>query len=479
MSSATIVATDATGRGNGRARAAAGRDAVSRRGILAGAGGLGGAALAACGAPSAQLWAGPPRAGAKVVELRAHARANSEKDGYQKNVDAFNRQYEGKYKAVYEGLAGSPDYYGPLETNIAAGTVGDVIYAHTSNLKFQEYAVKSVGIPLDQIAAKDKNFKIGDWTARAQDAMKVVDAKLFGLPTRGQISWLYLYWNKDLLKKTGIPEPTPDWTYDTFLNNARKLVGQAGSDFYPVIHAQGSGFEGVVANMRRFGGEFFAEKSGAGKKAQLDSEKAVQMMRWYADNIKSKLFAPRTGYGAAEFGQGKGAFFFGRLAGERATVANNAKGAFEWTFDFVPKGPTGQRGGFLSIDMSMITSNAKDRDGAWELLKWVTNKESGVNLALQPEGSLTPGFRKDVYCDDRLINDSRFPKSAMQANCKNVDEPDTYVFPANFRLPGPGNMQEVLDKYINPIFDLQQEPTPAMLKELNTEVQRILDMPRL
>jgi multiple sugar transport system substrate-binding protein len=455
---------------------------ISRRGMLGVGAGFTGALLAACGATGGTGTGDQaPAASGRIVELRAHARANSEKDGYQNNVDAFNKQHEGKYKAVYEGLAGSPDYYGPLETNIAAGTLGDVIYAHTSNLKFQEYAVKNVSVSLDQYAAKDKNFNLNAWNKASQEAMKVVDNKLFGLPTRGQISWVYLYWNRDLLRKAGVPEPTPDWTYDTLLNNARRLVGQGGSDFFPVLHGQSGGYENVVANMRRFGGEFFAEKSGAAKKSQLDSAQSIATHKFFYDNIKSGLFAPRVGYGAAEFGQGKGAFFFGRLAGERATVANNAKGAFEWTFDFMPKGPGGQRGGFLSVDMSSVTSNSKAKDGAWELLKWVTNRDSGVNLALQPEGSLTPGFRKDVYCDDRLINDARFPKTAMQANCKNTDEPDTYVFPHNFRLnaPADASIQVVLNKYINDIYDLKSEPNPALLKEMNTEVQRILDQPRL
>jgi ABC-type glycerol-3-phosphate transport system substrate-binding protein len=450
---------------------------ISRRGVLGRVTALSGAVLAACGQSAGGGGEQAPVASGKVVELRAHARANSEKDGYQKNIDAFNKQFEGKYKAIYEGLAGAPDYYGPLETNIAAGTVGDVIYAHTSNLKFQEYATKGVAIPLDAYAAKDKNFKLDAWTPKTQEAMKVVDNKLFGLPTRGQISWVYMYWNRDMLKKAGIPEPAPDWTYETLLNNARKLTGQGGSDFYPILHGQGSSFETMVAHLRRFGGDFFQEKSGPGKKATLDSNQSVATFKFYYDNMKSGLFAPRT-YNEPEFGQGKGAFYFGRLAGQRATINNNVKGAFEWNLDFVPKGPANVHGGFLSVDMSEVTSNSKGKDAAWELLKWVTSRDSGVNLALQPDGSLTPGFRKDVYCDDRLINDSRFPKSAMQANCKNPDEPDSYVFPANFRLPGPGNIQEILDKYMLPVYDLKQEPTPAYLKEMNTEVQRILDMPR-
>jgi len=355
-----------------------------------------------------------------------------------------------------------------------------VIYAHTSNLKYQEYAVKNLSVNLDTYAAKDKNFKITDWPQTAQDAMKVVDGKLYGMPIRGQISWLFLYWNIDMFKKVGLQEPTPDWTYENMLNAARQLRGQGQvADFIPIGHASSGTFENVVADLRRFGGEIFAEPKGAGKKFQLDQPQALAAYKFYYDNIKAGLFAPRTGYGAAEFGQGKMAMFFGRLAGERGTVAQNAKDSFQWTFNLVPKGPTGKRGGFLSVDMSSVTANSKDKDAAWEFLKHITNKNSGINLALQPDGSLTPGFRKDVYCSDQLLNDARFPKSAMKANCDNIDQPDTYVYPGNFRLAGPGNIQEILNKYINPFMDGQQEPTGAVLKELNTEVQRILDMPRL
>ena len=67
----------------------------------------------------------------------------------------------------------------------------------------------------------------------------------------------------------------------------------------------------------------------------------------------------------------------------------------------------------------------------------MTTKQSGVNIALQPVGSLTPGYRKDVYCADELLNDARYPKSAMQANCDNFEQPDTYVSPANLRLVAP------------------------------------------
>jgi multiple sugar transport system substrate-binding protein len=450
--------------------------------VLGAAAGLaaGSALVSACGAGGGEggTGAGAPRAGGRVgraVELRTHARAGAEKDGYQKNVDAFNRHFEGRYKAVYEPITG--DLYQGQETLMAGGAIGDVHYAHQSNIKMQEYAVKGAAIPLDPFIGKDKTFRLGDYPQRAREAMRIIDNKVFALPVRGQVAWLFLYWNRDLLRKAGVQEPAPNWTLDDLVGAARRLQQPGGSGFYPVGYSWGS-FETAVANVRRFGGEFFDPADGAGEKCTMDSPQCQQAIKWFHDHIKAGLFAPRT-WGAKEFGEGKLAFYFGRLAGERGTVANTAQQNFEWTFDIVPKGPTGRRGGFLSIDTQQINAATKDKDGAWELLKWLTNRDSGVNLALQPDGSLTPGFRKDVYCDDRLLNDPRFPKSAMKANCDNIDQPEGYTYPHNFRLTQPGAIQEVLNRYLNDIADLKQEPNPSVLKQMTAEIQTILDLPRL
>ncbi|MGH2371007.1 MAG: extracellular solute-binding protein, partial [Chloroflexota bacterium] len=199
--------------GRGDARAS------RRRVMLGGATGLAGALVAACGGPAAGGTGGesgsaaPPRQ--EVIELRTHARAGSEKDGYQKNVDAFNEQHAGKYHVTYEGITGN--LYEGQETHMAGGTIGDIHYAHMSNIKYQEYAVKSAAVALDPFIAKDKAFKLTDWPQRAQDALKVIEQKVYGLPIRGQVAWLFLYWNRDMIRQAGLKEPTPDWTLDDML----------------------------------------------------------------------------------------------------------------------------------------------------------------------------------------------------------------------------------------------------------------------
>lgn len=445
---------------------------LSRRDLVAALASTGTALAAACG--QAGQPAGQQVPAGKVIELRVHARAGSERDGYQRNVDNFNTKFAGRYKATYEPITG--DLYVGQETLMAGGTIGDVHYAHQSNIKFQQYAVQAAAVALDPLIGKDRAFKLSDWPQRAQDAMKVVDGKVFGLPVRGQVAWQFLYYNRDMLRTAGIPEPTPDWTLDTLLQHARRLQ-KPGTDFYPVGNSWG-GFEVTVAHVRRFNGEFFDPPNGGGRKCTLDSAACVQAFRFFHDNRRAGLFAPRQ-YGWNEFGEGRMAMYFGRLAGERATAKQRAGNNFQWTFQIVPKGPTGRRGGFLSIDMQQVNSQSKNRDAAWELLKWVTNKESGINLALQPEGSLTPGFRKDVYCADELVNDARFPKDAMKVNCENIEQPEGYTYPHNFRLTQPGAIQEALNRYVLEFDELKQEPTPSVLRQMVTDVQAILDLPRL
>jgi hypothetical protein len=164
-----------------------------------------------------------------------------------------------------------------------------------------------------------------------------------------------------------------------------------------------------------------------------------------------------------------------RLAGERATVKNAVKDNFEWTFIKQPKGP-GRYGGFLSTDALELRADTKYKPEAFEALVWYTNRESGIAAALQSQGSLTPGFRKDVYCSQELLNDSRFPRDAMQANCDNTNVTESYTYPHNLRLT---EIEPILNKYLPQLQRNEAQPSASWLNDLAREIQVVLDMPRL
>jgi hypothetical protein len=46
-------------------------------------------------------------------------------------------------------------------------------------------------------------------------------------------------------------------------------------------------------------------------------------------------------------------------------------------------------------------------------------------------------------------------------------------------LTQPGAVQEIINKYMNDIADLKAEPTPAYMKQMNEELQKILDEPSI
>ena len=128
-------------------------------------------------------------------------------------MDAFNKQYEGKYKATYE-----PHHRGPATTgqemHMAGGTIGDVHYAHQSAIKFQEYAVKGVAIALDPYIAKDKNFKLDRLAGqRPRTPTRSSTTRSTASPSGARWPGSSSTGTSDMLKKTGIPEPTPDWTW--------------------------------------------------------------------------------------------------------------------------------------------------------------------------------------------------------------------------------------------------------------------------
>ena len=72
----------------------------------------------------------------------------------------------------------------------------------------------------------------------------------------------------------------------------------------------------------------------------------------------------------------------------------------------------------------------------FELLKWVTDKEFGVQLGLQTKGSTTLGGRPDVYADERILNAPQYTRQMQKAQLDSVTQiKEPSVTPYNFRAP--------------------------------------------
>jgi ABC-type glycerol-3-phosphate transport system substrate-binding protein len=137
---------------------------------------------------------------------------------------------------------------------------------------------------------------------------------------------------------------------------------------------------------------------------------------------------------------------------------------------------TGKRGGIFAGDSHAVTRDSKSPDAAFELLKWVTDKEFGVQLGLQTVGSTTLGGQPDVYADERILNHPAYTKQMQKAQMDSVNtikEPS--VTPYNFRAP---EVFGVRDAGIDKIAAGTAKAEQGFLREVSREMQVLLDRPR-
>lgn len=142
---------------------------------------------------------------------------------------------------------------------------------------------------------------------------------------------------------------------------------------------------------------------------------------------------------------------------------------------WVPHCTKASHGGFLALDTNSITKSSHYPAEAWEVLKWLANRDTSYTLATQQTGSNTPNFRKDTYCDERLLNDPRFSRKSMDAICKGAElpEPDALIWNLRF-----DEFNRALTTRMNEIRDNKAELTTGWLNTLRAELQGILDLPR-
>lgn len=492
--------------------AAMARSVFSRRtflGTLAGAGGS--VILAACGSqppaqkpaadakpaetkpaeskPAAPVAAAPttaakpaaPAAGKATV--RIHDRAN--------NVVAGGAQFElfkpgghlDKWKAdhpnvevVVEPLPPGVAEYAPKLLSLhMGGTIGDVVYGAVGSGSFQYLAANELLHPLDDTVKKD-NFDLNQYLPNMIDALKVGDigigsGPLYGLPLLVHARDTILFYNKGILDKAGVKPPDGEtMTYDNLVEMAKSLTKKAAdgrTEVYglaPVSDGTGTRtYIQYVCLTRGFGGELVSED---GKKALYNSPEARKTFQWLYDLQFTHGAMP-----AQSAGQSTELFISGQVA--MMTSAGNVGYTFatkkdiEWDATPMPKGPSGKRGSMYMGDAYTIPILAKQKDTGWDVLKWMTNKESGVLMC----GIGLCGARPDVYEDPRVKG------QRLQALYnKTVADALPFRGPANLRQV---ELNDVTNQVMSTLWTGSVKLDDAFLNDANTKIQQVLDKPRL
>jgi multiple sugar transport system substrate-binding protein len=421
---------------------------------------------AACAAPGggAGERAAAPGEGSAPATVTLMSRS-AEEEAFTRRTAEFAAEHP-RVRLEYQALPGT--YPEVVRTNAAAGTLADVIYLQ--NLLFEGLVVSGDLQPVDALVRRDR-VDLGQWYETGVKGF-TLDGKLYGLPARGQIQNCYLYYNRDAFGRAGVREPDERWTLDDLLAAADKLTLR-GQEVYGYATTWG-GFQHAVAAVRRFGGDVL---SADGKRSLLDRPEALQAMQWHWELWHRRQVAPPRLGTPADFGAGTVAMLGMMLAGQRSAVRMAVKDSFKWTMVLLPKGPTGRLGADTSLAPVSLNARSKVQDQGWQVTRWFTDKETGIALALQKTGSNTPGMRKDVYCDERVLADPDYPREMLERVCKAMELAPTvpYSVPYNFRQP---QVEEVMQRHLNAFLANAVAPSAAVMRTFHGELQTVLDLPR-
>lgn len=421
--------------------------------------GLAGCAMPAPGA-TGETSSAPAAA---TTTLRWHHRLGGYA-AYPIQIAAFQEANPGVEVVEETFPAGSAEYGPKIVTLIASGTVGDLTWTALGSGSYQ-FLVQNNGLAaLDDIVAADNSgFTLDEYYPNIVASLRN-DGKLYGLPELAHGVNTCLYFNRDAIEEAGLEAPTNDTTRDQLTELALAMTKEDQYGFLPAT--------GDYSNTRNqtlpYGGELM---SNDGTTSLLEDDAVKEGLRWVYDQFYTHKVAPTpqdmqgTGRSTDQMFLAKQLIAFQSGGWSLNTLVSVVADQFAWDMVLMSKGPAGVRGGHLHVDAEAVTEQSKQKELAYELAKFLTNKEGGVGIA--SENGLAA--RPDVYADERIANN---PHLVLLG--QSVAEAAEHINPANLRKQ---ELQTTINAIFTPLWLGDEEFSDDFFARASESFQEFLDKP--
>lgn len=235
--------------------------------------------------------------------------------------------------------------------------------------------------PMDKYLPQDflKNFSqsvlLG--STYKMDKPKEMSGKIVGIPyfchTR-----VVLY-RKDILAERGLPEPSPNWTWNDFLEYARRLTFDRNGDGQVDVYGFGASAQYAYQLMIwvwQAGGRMIDEKGAP----TINTESFYRGAKFFVDLFKTYKVAQPGGINA-NLADVRRQLVAGQIAmyidtGDAARALKEELGDKVGAVPLPINPETGKRTSYYGADVFVIPSNAKNKEGAAKLLMWLCSKEN-------------------------------------------------------------------------------------------------------
>lgn len=278
-------------------------------------------------------------------------------DRQQKIVDQFNAAHD-DIEVVLEAYGGEFDT--KISAGMGSGDAPDVMY-------MWDYPSYYKGLePLDSYIEKEgadykDNFYDTLW------AYNSLNGTTYGIPVG--FTTHCLFYNKDIFAKAGVAEPTSDWTWSDVQKAAKeiasKLDGVKGFSFQ--MKPDPYDFEMYLWS----NGSAYLDKDGK-KEGALNSKESVEVLNLFQTMEKEGYAIATEKSGTDDFRSGQvamyvyGSWAISRLQEDGLNYGVTTIPAFEGK---------GKSKSILSSSGVAISKDSKNKEAAWEFVKYWTSEE--------------------------------------------------------------------------------------------------------
>ncbi len=285
-------------------------------------------------------------------------------------VERLIARFEALHPDIFLEVRAVPgnQYQAKIKTLVAAGEPPDVFVCGDVTFPYLRPFVAD----LSDLCGRDaKEIDFDDFYPAVRRAF-TIDRRIYFLPQAFNVS--LLYYNKRLFRESNEPLPTADWTWTRYAEAGRRLT-RRGPDGR--VTTWGStittGWWGEwLTLVHGAGGDFFDPASTS---CTLDTPQALTGLSFYRDKIYRNGFAPAPGEGPSTgFRSNAFAMEFGGHTGNWKSYRQIPE--LEWDIEALPKGPSGRRGGELSLTGLGIAKKSTVREASWQFVKFMSSKES-------------------------------------------------------------------------------------------------------
>lgn len=297
-------------------------------------------------------------------------------------------QYRAQHKRLAEleeltGIRAVHDYvpYGQLLDKITAEAIAGsdtydlVTYQDTWGPSLSPYLE-----PLNPMVEAD-GFDMSDYPEVFVDC-STYQGTLLGLPVRGQAQ--LLFYRRDLFEQAGIEPPT---TMAELVTAAQAVQEATGVSGIAMDYGRGNGFQNLFSWMNFMYGHEASLLDDDGKVAFNDERGVAATTEYLAPLLQHEIANPGSiqfveGDKVSSFAQGNSAMVmvwwwgYSVLIGERSTLEPEQVG-----FVAVPGFDNGTRSSIGQCMPFGISSLSRNKEAAFEVLKWMANPDLEVAVA--------------------------------------------------------------------------------------------------